>query len=291
MRPRSFCDTRSIRSNCFPGAGLIRSHRCKRRRCTDGLPQSCTVAQEAADQAWRRRNVCLPAAAPSAPWSNDRHDLKGIEDGGQGERSPRAGATRHPSPPVSAHQPSGQRRESRAFPPQNGVHPPRRASALLCPPCLPYIFPPQPKLPGLYRGQPGTPPAKLRRGGPAAGGSGRRAPCGGAPYKKDPLALKAARGSRTIFGSGLLSHMTLCSIIGDGELNFRVRNGVGCTLSSMATKEISGHLFESGCVARLRALGHGRLCPLPALPAGAPCHIRTSAPKCGNTTEMPLSKY
>ena len=129
------------------------------------------------------------------------------------------------------------------------------------------------------------------REGPAAGGSGRRAPCGGAPYKKDPLALKAARGSRTIFGSGLLSHMTLCSIIGDGELNFRVRNGVGCTLSSMATKEISGHLFESGCVARLQALGHGRLCPLPALPAGAPCHIRTSAPKCGNTTEMPLSKY
>ena len=129
------------------------------------------------------------------------------------------------------------------------------------------------------------------REGPAAGGSGRRAPCGGAPYKKDPLAAFSARGSRTIFGSGLLSHMTLCSIIGDGELNFRVRNGVGCTLSSMATKEISGHLFESGCVARLRALGHGRLCPLPALPAGAPCHIRTSAPKCGNITEMPLSKY
>ena len=55
-----------------------------------------------------------------------------------------------------------------------------------------------------------------------------------------PLALGAARGFRAIFGSGLLSHMTLCSIIGDGELNFRVRNGVGCTLSSMATKEISG---------------------------------------------------
>ena len=67
----------------------------------------------------------------------------------------------------------------------------------------------------------------------------------GAPYKKDPLALKAARGSRTIFGSGLLSHMTLCSIIGDGELNFRVRNGVGCTLSSMATKEICQNI-ETG---------------------------------------------
>ena len=60
----------------------------------------------------------------------------------------------------------------------------------------------------------------------------------GGRINKEPLARNAARGSGTIFGSGLLSHMTLCSIIGDGELNFRVRNGVGCTLSSMATKEI-----------------------------------------------------
>ena len=66
----------------------------------------------------------------------------------------------------------------------------------------------------------------------------RRGANKGKSIKKDPLALRAARGSRTLFGSGLLSHMTLCSIIGDGELNFRVRNGVGCTLSSMATKEI-----------------------------------------------------
>ena len=56
--------------------------------------------------------------------------------------------------------------------------------------------------------------------------------------KTKPLALVAARGFGAIVDSGLLSHMTLCSIIGDGELNFRVRNGVGCTLSSMATKEI-----------------------------------------------------
>ena len=39
-----------------------------------------------------------------------------------------------------------------------------------------------------------------------------------------------------IFGSGLLSHMTLCSIIGEEELNCRVRNGIGCTLFSMAAK-------------------------------------------------------
>ena len=74
--------------------------------------------------------------------------------------------------------------------------------------------------------------------------------------------------------------MTLCSIIGDGELNFRVRNGVGCTLSSMATKEISGHLLKSDGVALCLAPGHGRLCPFPSLSACAPCHISKSAPKC-----------
>ena len=60
--------------------------------------------------------------------------------------------------------------------------------------------------------------------------------------KKAP-ALEAAGAFRAIFGSGLLSHMTLCSIIGDGELNYRVRNGVGCTLSSMATKEILSNII------------------------------------------------
>ena len=138
MRPRSFCDTRSIRSNCFPGAGLIRSHRCKRRRCTDGgCRRPCPPCRSLA--LWRRKLRIRPGGAATSayppairPLGNDHHDLKGIEDGEQGERSPRAGATRHPSPPVSAHQPSGQRRESRAFPPQNGVHPPRRAFALLC---------------------------------------------------------------------------------------------------------------------------------------------------------------
>ena len=66
----------------------------------------------------------------------------------------------------------------------------------------------------------------------------RRGAPQGKSIKKDPSRCELQGGLRTIFGSGLLSHMTLCSIIGDGELNFRVRNGVGCTLSSMATKEI-----------------------------------------------------
>ena len=109
--------------------------------------------------------------------------------------------------------------------------------------------------------------------------------------RKKPFARGAAKGFRAIFGSGLLSHMTLCSIIGDGELNFRVRNGVGCTLSSMATKEISGHLLKCDCVARRFALGHGRLCPFPSLSTCAPCHISKSALKYDMQSRRCVVKY
>ena len=47
-------------------------------------------------------------------------------------------------------------------------------------------------------------------------------------------------------GSGLLSHTFICSIIGDKGLNFRVRNGTGCTPLSMATKEISLIFNQTG---------------------------------------------
>ena len=39
-------------------------------------------------------------------------------------------------------------------------------------------------------------------------------------------------------GIGLLSHTRICSIMGDEELDCRVRNGIGYTLFSMDTKEI-----------------------------------------------------
>ena len=78
--------------------------------------------------------------------------------------------------------------------------------------------------------------ARTRRQRPVQARQGHRKLIPGT--KKTPSRCELQGGLRTIFGSGLLSHMTLCSIIGDGELNFRVRNGVGCTLSSMATKEI-----------------------------------------------------
>ena len=45
--------------------------------------------------------------------------------------------------------------------------------------------------------------------------------------------------SKDNLGIGLLSHTKVCSIMGDEELDCRVRNGIGYTLFSMDTKEIS----------------------------------------------------
>ena len=72
--------------------------------------------------------------------------------------------------------------------------------------------------------------------------SNREGPSSG--QKKDSGALSAQRSLRKILGGGLLSHMKICSIIGDKELNFRVRNGIGCTLFSMATKKFGGIYIE-----------------------------------------------
>ena len=86
--------------------------------------------------------------------------------------------------------------------------------------------------------------------------------------KKAP-ALQAAGAFRTIFGSDLLSHMTLCSIIGDGELNYRVRNGVGCTLSSMATKEILSNIITRDGRNFRENKTHGLLVLVSSTPHGA----------------------
>ena len=55
--------------------------------------------------------------------------------------------------------------------------------------------------------------------------------------RKSPGAERALRGFMKNLGNYLLSHMKICSIIGEKELNFRVRNGIGCTLLSMVTKK------------------------------------------------------
>ena len=48
--------------------------------------------------------------------------------------------------------------------------------------------------------------------------------------------------SKENLGIGLLSHTKVCSIMGDEELDCRVRNGIGYTLFSMDTKEISKNI-------------------------------------------------
>lgn len=54
----------------------------------------------------------------------------------------------------------------------------------------------------------------------------------------DERLLKIRSLSKDNLGIGLLSHVKMRSIMGDEALNFRVRNGIGCTRFSMDTKEI-----------------------------------------------------
>ena len=72
--------------------------------------------------------------------------------------------------------------------------------------------------------------------------SNREGPSSG--QKKRLRSIICSTESLKILGGGLLSHMKICSIIGDKELNFRVRNGIGCTLFSMATKKFGGIYIE-----------------------------------------------
>ena len=53
--------------------------------------------------------------------------------------------------------------------------------------------------------------------------------------------------SKENLGIGLLSHTKVCSIMGDEELDCRVRNGIGYTLFSMDTKEIFKCIIDREC--------------------------------------------
>ena len=55
--------------------------------------------------------------------------------------------------------------------------------------------------------------------------------------QKKPRSYFQLDGALKNLGNYLLSHMKICSIIGEKELNCRVRNGIGCTLLSMVTKK------------------------------------------------------
>ena len=51
-------------------------------------------------------------------------------------------------------------------------------------------------------------------------------------------------GQKENLGVDLLSHARIRSIMGDEALNYRVRNGVGCTRLSFDTKETSKYRID-----------------------------------------------
>ncbi len=51
-------------------------------------------------------------------------------------------------------------------------------------------------------------------------------------------------GQKENLGVDLLSHARIRSIMGDEALNYRVRNGVGCTRLSLDTKETSKYRID-----------------------------------------------
>ena len=53
-------------------------------------------------------------------------------------------------------------------------------------------------------------------------------------------------GQKENLGVDLLSHARIRSIMGDEALNYRVRNGVGCTRLSLDTKETSKYRIDRG---------------------------------------------
>ena len=78
------------------------------------------------------------------------------------------------------------------------------------------------------RGGGGTAPACRAWGRKKGVGKKRKSP--GEEYSPDGLLEKKSPGD------DLLSHAQIRSIIGDGGLNCRVRDGNGCTPSSMVTR-------------------------------------------------------
>ena len=52
-------------------------------------------------------------------------------------------------------------------------------------------------------------------------------------------------GQKENLGVDLLSHARIHSIMGDEALNYRVRNGVGCTRLSLDTNAADDHLVYS----------------------------------------------
>ena len=80
--------------------------------------------------------------------------------------------------------------------------------------------------------------------------------------------------SKDNLGIGLLSHVKMRSIMGDEALNFRVRNGIGCTRFSMDTKEIFQKYIIDREYERLREKQASRAISIGQLSASQRLHLQ-----------------
>ena len=79
----------------------------------------------------------------------------------------------------------------------------------------------------------------------------------------------SCRGCGIYLGVDLLSHANIRSIMGDEALNFRVRNGFGCTRLSLDTKEISKYIIDRDEEVPFENKTHGLLVSVSSTPHSA----------------------
>ena len=80
---------------------------------------------------------------------------------------------------------------------------------------------------------------------------------------------ESCRGCGIYLGVDLLSHANIRSIMGDEALNFRVRNGFGCTRLSLDTKEISKYIIDRDEEVPFENKTHGLLVSVSSTPHSA----------------------
>ena len=111
------------------------------------------------------------------------------------------------------------------------------------------------------------------RGGEGAELGGRGASCVFFAFSVRPKTQQprqdSCRGCGIYLGVDLLSHANIRSIMGDEALNFRVRNGFGCTRLSLDTKEISKYIIDRDEEVPFENKTHGLLVSISSTPHSA----------------------
>ena len=112
-----------------------------------------------------------------------------------------------------------------------------------------------------------------RRRGSGTGGAGGASCCVFFAFSVRPKTQQprqdSCRGCGIYLGVDLLSHANIRSIMGDEALNFRVRNGFGCTRLSLDTKEISKYIIDRDEEVPFENKTHGLLVSVSSTPHSA----------------------